>query len=546
MRKKTRICSLLMAMMLGIATLGGCGSEPASSGTQESSDEASRESSGEDSTEAGESESASEEGQEPESEAAANQPDISEEVTLTMYLIGDRPVDNDEVFAKINEKLKAEINATIDVKFMSWGEYEQKYPLIFASGEDWDIIYTADWCFYNAQATKQGFWEITQEALDTYAPMTAQTIYPEAWEQAKVNGQVFMLPMNYKEITSYVYMARGDLMDKYSITSVASLDEAEAYMDAIVANEPTLIPLDVGSDYDKLFVFDRMWNKANWESQEKVGGIGTWQIMSSVGEGDDNAEVKGIYDQALFQGVIERLKDWKDRGFWSKNAVVNTQNNTESFQAGKSALALCNANTAKSIYAQMSTEHPEWDVRVFDAQDGVPPVLNSFLANGMSIFSKSKHPERALMALDYLRNDVEINNLFCYGIEGKHWEAAGDNALVSLPDSGNYAYDSNCNWGVRNDASWRMVEGGIPGLEEMNAKWKESARSSRYQTFVFDEVAAITEIFNSDYKLLGLGFTDDPAGDIAKLKEKMISAGADAVYAEMQKQALEFLKTNGN
>lgn len=42
-----------------------------------------------------------------------------------MYLIGDRPVDNDEVFAKINEKLKAEINATIDVKFMSWGEYEQ-------------------------------------------------------------------------------------------------------------------------------------------------------------------------------------------------------------------------------------------------------------------------------------------------------------------------------------------------------------------------------------------------------------------------------------
>ena len=74
---------------------------------------------------------------------------------LTMYLIGDRPVDNDEVFAKINEKLKEEINATIDVKFMSWGEYEQKYPLIFASGEDWDIIYTADWCFYNAQATKQ-------------------------------------------------------------------------------------------------------------------------------------------------------------------------------------------------------------------------------------------------------------------------------------------------------------------------------------------------------------------------------------------------------
>ena len=111
--------------------------------------------------------------------------------------------------------------------------------------------------------------------------------------------------------------------------------------------------------------------------------------------------------------------------------------------------------------------------------------------------------------------------MFCYGIEGKHWEASGEHGLVSLPDSTNYAYDSNCNWGVRNDAYWRVVEGGIPNFEEMNEVWKENARSGSYQTFVFDdsnvknEIAAITEIFNTDYKLLGLGFTDDPAGDIA-------------------------------
>ena len=133
-------------------------------------------------------------------------------------------------------------------------------------------------------------------------------------QQAKVDGRVYMLPMNYKEITSYVYLVRGDLMDKYDIKSVASLDEAEAYMDAIVANEPTLIPLDVGSDYDKLFVFDRMWQKANWESEEKVTGVGSWQAMASVSELDDGAAVKGNFDQPEFQGVIERLKDWKDRG----------------------------------------------------------------------------------------------------------------------------------------------------------------------------------------------------------------------------------------
>ena len=37
----------------------------------------------------------------------------------------------------------------------------------------------------------------------------------------------------------------------------------------------------------------------------------------------------------------------------------------------------------------------------------------------------------------------------------------------------------------------------------------------------------MNEIFNSEYKLLGLGFTDDPEGDIAKLRDKMMSAGAE-------------------
>lgn len=192
MKKTAKLLALVLALILVLSAFTACGQTGSSSSAPPSS--------------AG--------------SAAASGPDISEEVTLTMYLIGDRPVDNDLVFEKINERLKEAINATIDVKFMSWSEYEQKYPLIFASGEDWDIIFTADWCFYNAQATKQGFWEITPEALETYAPMTAESMYPEAWEQAKVDGKVYMLPMNYQELTAYVWMARGDLMDKYGIESL--------------------------------------------------------------------------------------------------------------------------------------------------------------------------------------------------------------------------------------------------------------------------------------------------------------------------------------
>ena len=130
------------------------------------------------------------------------------------------------------------------------------------------LIFTADWCFYNAQASKQGFWEITPEALETYAPMTAESMYPEAWEQAKVDGKVYMLPMNYQELTAYVWMARGDLMDKYGIESLDTFEGAEQYMQAIVDNEPSMIPLDVGSDYDRQFVFDLLWNVESYARED--------------------------------------------------------------------------------------------------------------------------------------------------------------------------------------------------------------------------------------------------------------------------------------
>jgi putative aldouronate transport system substrate-binding protein len=466
--------------------------------------------------------------------------DTSKEVELVMYLLGERTPDFDKVFEQINEKMKEKINTTLEVKFLSWAEYEQKYPLLFASGEEFDIIYSADWAFYNSQATKQGFYEITQENLEKYAPLTAASVYPEAWEQAKVNGNVYMLPMNYKELSGYVYIVRGDLMEKYGIIDVTGTDGLEKYLDAVVKNGNQLIPIDVGSDYDAAFLFERMFKKATLGKEEATG---PWQLCAYSPVDDKAYTLRHTSEYPEFISTITKLKDWKDRGFWSKSAVVNTTDNKDSFAAGRSAAAMMNLNTAVSQYSAISEAHPEWDIKVFDAMDGVPASLVSFMGNGMSIFSKSKNPERAMMAIDFLRNDEEINNLFCYGIEGEHYSDNGDGTITLLPANTNYGYDANCNWGVRNDATWKILSGGIPEYTEIRNKWLETAKGiSAYTTFNFNsdsvknQVAAMNDIFASDYKLLCLGFTADPAGDIAKMQEKLKAAGAEEVYAEMTKQ----------
>ena len=63
---------------------------------------------------------------------ASNSSELKE-VKLKMYLIGDKPADFDEVYAKVNEKMKEEINATLEVNFIPWSDMTTKYQLLFQS-----------------------------------------------------------------------------------------------------------------------------------------------------------------------------------------------------------------------------------------------------------------------------------------------------------------------------------------------------------------------------------------------------------------------------
>ena len=50
----------------------------------------------------------------------------------------------------------------------------------------------------------------------------------------------------------------------------------------------------------------------------------------------------------------------------------------------------------------------------------------------------------------------------------------------------------------------------------------------------------MNDIYNTNIKLLYLGFTDDPQKDIKATLEKLKAAGADDVYSEMTRQAKEW------
>ena len=162
--KRKALGVLLSIMMLGTCVITGCGeggSEAPASGSQAADTAESTE------TAAGTVQA----GSEATLEYGGN--DISEHKELVMYVIGDEPVAADEVEEALNAKLEDKLNCTVDINYIALSDYTQKYSLLLASGENIDIIYTSTWAFYNEEATKGAFAEITDELLQKYMPQTA-------------------------------------------------------------------------------------------------------------------------------------------------------------------------------------------------------------------------------------------------------------------------------------------------------------------------------------------------------------------------------------
>ena len=127
-----RLLALLLSTVMTVSMLAGCGG--GSSDSKETASESSSEDAG----------------------------DTSEEVNLTMYVVSDRPAGQDVVDENLNKLLKEKLNCTLTINWIAWSDYSNKYPLLFSSGEEFDMAYCATWLNYKSLAQKGAFMNLDE------------------------------------------------------------------------------------------------------------------------------------------------------------------------------------------------------------------------------------------------------------------------------------------------------------------------------------------------------------------------------------------------
>lgn len=473
----------------------------------------------------------------------SNSDNTLEEAKLKMVLIGSKPADYDEVFSEVNKLLKEKINTTIETEFLDWSDWSSKYPLKFAAKDDFDLVFTANWAFYNNQASSGGFYELTDELLQNYAPMTWKATPKVSWDQAKIKGKLYMVPNNNHEVTDKVLMIREDLRKKYNLELVNSPESFAVYAKTIAENEKGMsgFAAAAGGGYK--------WHELDNILLEQQN---EWRLVDpnmpfAFKLDDPKGTVFNVYDTPEFEKLLVYYKDLADNGVWSKN-VVNSKNDIwQDMKAMKVASLKGNLGTVGFQMVEARRDLPDVEMAIADITPDKKKTAAISTQNGMAIHATSKQVERSLMVIDLLQNDKQIHDLTMYGIEGKHYLPLGDDKYNPGPSRDKYTGFSNWGW----NSALNRTESSYPKeATDIEANWNDKIYYYSLETFVFDDQKVRNELASIGNVMLRFGVPLEYGliPDLEKGRSELISqlnvAGIDKIRSELQNQIDAFLSSN--
>lgn len=505
MKKKRlkKLTAVLAATAMLTTMLVGCGSGSSSSGSNSMSDT-----------------------------AQAGTVDTSEEVNLVMYIVGDRPAGQDAVDENLNKLLKEKLNCTLTINWLAWSDYANKYPLLFSSGEQFDMAYAATWLNFTQLAQKGAFMNL-DELWPTYAPNNFANATDAAKQQATVDGHYYCVPGQYATYCNFGPIYRTDILEGTDWDGkMETFEDVEEYLDLVKETHPEMEPLDIcssGSEWDEVYMRNQGYLPSNATANDFL-----WYDPTQ-----ENPQVFAYYDAEEVSDFLTMMARWNEKGFFTKSALSDTD--SAKIENGKAAMKPHNVST----FSGYAVRHADWG---FEYSDFCKYSNHKpFTQDAMVISNTSQNPERALAFWDLLTSDQEVYDAFYYGILGTSYEL-NEEGQYSILDTDNYA--STNMWAARTTG----LDRDLAGTPESYSAWLKNFEEriaendvwEKYEGLTIDissietEYAACQNVHQQYWWPLELGYTDAEKG-LEEYKSQMEAAGIQKVMEVFQLQLNEYV-----
>ncbi len=518
---KKKIVSLLLASIMVIGLLPGCGNtagteteaaplESVQEETQQQTD--GEEASAEESTAANADESVLKDGQ--------------KDVLRVVFPGSSASAASfDAVEAAINEIVADTIDCDVQLDILQWGVIGEQSNLILSSGEDVALLFK----YTNIPAAvSSGQLTDLTDLLPVYAPEAMESM-GRFVDACYINGKLYGLPTFHEYAARSGLICSTDILNELGVdpAQITDWDDVENVLAMVKEAHPDmnpLVPADSSGMLGHIFndgVFDQL--------QEDMVGVYI--------DGRDGLTVHNIYDTDEFREVAQMAYDWNQKGYFiaDPNALSDTR---QSFLRAGTAFGFIGSvhpgvqsgetnSTGIDITAIPITEAGLGTSGVSYAQYVVP--------NGCM------HPEKAVALMNIIYTNPDVQNLLLYGIEGTDY-VVNEDGTAGYPegvDSSNVGW-SNESW-LTGNASIALAWETDPDMWTNYREFNENAVVSPSYGFVFDaenvrnEITAVSNVL-SQYSSVILSGLSNPEESVPAFLADLETAGMQRIVDEAQAQ----------
>ncbi len=493
--------------------------------------------------------------------ASSNNADVTssaglDAVELVWYTAVDNArTDTDMVWSEINRYLKENINVTLDYRFYTVEEYNDRIIPVISSGQYVDILFTGSSFNFVGNAQQNAFLAI-EDMIPQYMPKTKDILPQGAWDAVTIKGHIYGIP-TYKDIADrFCLLYNKTMTDQYNL-DVPQSGEWSTFIDTIPflyaakaardADEPELANQPITGMLNgirRYYPFETLIGLAvtNVPGIEAFQGKGRGETVFNL---YDTAEYRELC-KTINKLVDDKILPYDHTNFDPDRVLTNSGKLVCVYSGGYIEIKpdmYAGRETALSTSAQtiMTTQNIQASIQALSSQ--------------------TKNPERALMFLELLNSDRTLGNLVRFGIEGEHYLYNDEGRLDITISPRNKDISSYADYPYYYWYGWtfgNILVGDLPSvvsskfgelLNEMN----NSAIQDTNIGFVVDttpianEIAACSNVI-SEYDSntnLRSGMVKDIDKTIDEFIQKLEANGSQRIVDEIQRQLTEWRASVG-
>lgn len=440
------------------------------------------------------------------------------------------------VWKAVNDLLLENLNCTIEIEFCADAA---SLALKYAGNEKFDMAFTARWFGYLDNAQNNAFREITMDEIKTYMPYMYENLPDIAWQQAKVKGKIYMIPTMAWAYWNAVIAYRGDLLEKYGMSELKTLEDLETYIAKVAENESGIIPFY--SDGFQAHIW--LLHPNSWS---QLGN----QYFDYDSKDAENPSAFYLCMTDEYMEYAKKMQELYKKGAWPADILNDTTNWSDKFQNGLSAVTAHNSTTINNLALSVQETHPEWDVKIFNPNLGKKVTLSSFIGNGWALTRGTEHAAEAMQIVNYFNESEEMQKLLNYGFEGINYEMK-DGKLVTLSDvPEDKKHNIGCTWNMYNSLiiDSLVKEDQYEGYAEIKEDFEKNIVEHPLQAFTLDssevqnELSQMAAVNKEYYNIIHYGLVEDVEKAVEEYRAALKAVGYEKVQAEYDRQIKEFMQ----